>query len=238
MYIVINKESRAIIHINNAPLSANLSDKEVYSDFSSKTMTIIKTDEAVPVNFKIGKNNEIIELSPIEQIEAGLVSVEALLQRYVGDAQSLKASMEELLANKLVNTVDKGQAMLDVIAKAVELRISQAYNTSYELKIAKDFMTWLEDGQPPNDRREARYREMQAYIDGVKREFSNIKEQVRQLVANLSAGTPAQAKGETSKSPDASWTKAQLTDYMDSHNIPYTSRDTKEALLEKIKAAS
>jgi hypothetical protein len=215
-----------------------LSDEEVYAGFSPKTMEIIKTDEAIPANFKIGKNNEIIELSPMEQIEAGLVSVEALLQRYVGDAQSLKTSMEELLANKLINTVAQGQAMLDALAKAVEQRISQAYNTSYELKIAKDFMTWLEDGQPPNDRREARYREMQAYIDGVKGEFSAIKEQVRQLVANLSEGTPSEAKGETSGLPDASWTKAQLTEYMDARNISYTTRDTKETLLEKIKAAS
>ena len=38
----------------------------------------------------------------------------------------------------------------------------------------------------------------------------------------------------TSSSPDDTWTNDQLREYMDSNNITYGSRDTKQELIDKI----
>ena len=41
-------------------------------------------------------------------------------------------------------------------------------------------------------------------------------------------------KKSASSSPDTSWTKSKLKDYMDSNVITYNSGDTKQDLLDKI----
>jgi hypothetical protein len=69
MYIVRDKKSKAIIHINPAPLEQNLEDKDVYFQFNNKTMEIGKTDMLyLPEHFDINKNGEIIEILSEENL--------------------------------------------------------------------------------------------------------------------------------------------------------------------------
>ncbi len=69
MYIIRDKQSKAIIHINPAPLEQNLEGKDIYFQFNSMTMEIGKTDMPyLPEQFDINKNGEIIEILPEENL--------------------------------------------------------------------------------------------------------------------------------------------------------------------------
>jgi hypothetical protein len=93
MYIVRYIKSKKIVHINPAPLEQNLTTKDIYYKFNSKTMEIGKTDrEYAPENFEIDENGVIVAavaeasglndeptanpaLTLAEQIAAGLITL-------------------------------------------------------------------------------------------------------------------------------------------------------------------
>lgn len=67
MYIVRDKKSKKIIHINPTPPEFNLEGKEVYYQFNGKTMEIGKTGlRYVPEQFDINERGEIVDLSAQE----------------------------------------------------------------------------------------------------------------------------------------------------------------------------
>jgi len=75
MFVVIDKKTRKIIHVNPAPLSQALNDKDVYYKFDQKKMKIGRTDGALPEHFEINKKGEIIELSLAEKVKAGIIEL-------------------------------------------------------------------------------------------------------------------------------------------------------------------
>lgn len=76
MYIVIDKKSKDIIHVNPAPISQQLSVKEVYFKFDEKNMQIGKIDGEMPEYFKIDKDNNVVELDLEEKVKAGHVKTQ------------------------------------------------------------------------------------------------------------------------------------------------------------------
>ena len=76
MYIVRDKKTHDIIHINPAPVDQQLSPQEVYYQFDPKIMELGRTDGSLPELFHIEKNGDITEASLAEQVEAGIISLE------------------------------------------------------------------------------------------------------------------------------------------------------------------
>ncbi|MCP6760391.1 MAG: hypothetical protein NHB32_16995 [Fischerella sp. CENA71] len=185
MYIVINKKTKEVIHINTSNLSKNLSDTEVYENFSAATMEIIQTNELIPANFKIGQNNEIIEMPLIEQFGLGILSIESALAQHLDDSDYCKSKINELVSNNLFKTIEQCQKTLDIINNIIERKVSQEYNSSYEMKITKDYMGWIEENKPDNDPRQIKYQDMQNYINSIKMEFIDIKETLKSLMSEL-----------------------------------------------------
>ncbi|MFB2772431.1 hypothetical protein ACE1AT_24575 [Pelatocladus sp. BLCC-F211] len=185
MYIVINKKNKEVIHINTSNLSKNLSDTEVYENFSAGTMEIIKTDELIPANFKIGQNNEILEMPWLEQVGLGILSIESALEQHLDNSDYCKSKINELVNNNLFKTIEQCKKALEIINNIIERKVAQEYNKSYEMKITKDYMGWIEDNKPDNDPRQIKYQNMQNYINSVKMEFSDIKETLKSLISEL-----------------------------------------------------
>lgn len=77
MYIVRNKKTKKLIHVNPAPLSQNLKDKEIYYKYSPKTMEIGKSDSKLPEYFDINEKGEIVELQLSELVKKGIVKLKA-----------------------------------------------------------------------------------------------------------------------------------------------------------------
>lgn len=76
MYVVRNKTTKEIVHINPAPLSQKLEGEEVYYKYDEKTMEIGKTDLAtLPEDFTIDSQGYIRELSLAEKVKRGLIQI-------------------------------------------------------------------------------------------------------------------------------------------------------------------
>jgi hypothetical protein len=73
MYIVSDKATKELIHVNPAPLTQRLADKEIYFKFDPDTMEIGKTDGSLPEHFEISESGDIVELTLRKKVEAGLI---------------------------------------------------------------------------------------------------------------------------------------------------------------------
>ena len=100
MHVVIDKKSRDILHVNPAPLSQGLQGKEIYRRFNVKTMEIGSTDGPLPEHFDINKKGEIVELSPEQQVKAGLLELaphEKIVEGIIAEK-----SLSEKVKDKLI----------------------------------------------------------------------------------------------------------------------------------------
>ena len=78
MYVVRNKKTAKLVHVNPAPLSQALEPKEVYARFDPKTMEIGKTDGPLPESFDIGDDGEIVPSAPERTPELEMPAVPAM----------------------------------------------------------------------------------------------------------------------------------------------------------------
>lgn len=113
MYVVRDKKTKKIIHINPAPLSQKLGKMDIYYKFDNQTMEIGKTDlPELPKNFKIDSKGIIIAMSLKEQVKAGIIQLNEN-QELLGDkiveksiSQKVKDGIIELLPSQKI--VGKG----------------------------------------------------------------------------------------------------------------------------------
>lgn len=100
MYIVRDKKTKAIIHINPAPSSQALDGEEIYYKYNSKTMEIGRTDlPDLPEHFKIDAQQNIIELSLEEQVSAGILQLAP--EQKIVDNQVVEKTVSEKIRDGL-----------------------------------------------------------------------------------------------------------------------------------------
>lgn len=101
MYIVRDKKTKAIIHINPAPLSQELDGSDVYYKYNSRTMEIGKTDLAVlPEHFKIDAERNIVELTPEELVSEGFLTLEP--SQKIENGQIVEKTIDEKIQEGLL----------------------------------------------------------------------------------------------------------------------------------------
>ncbi len=187
MYIVIDKKSKEILHINPMSTSVKLPDKEVYQGFSSQKMKIIKTDKVLPAHFKINNKDKVVPLTEKEQLDSGAMSVENYLQSYVstGDSKGLQKAITGLLKSNLVKNRSQCENVIELINRGITDSIALQYEISYEIKITKDYMGWMQAGNPANDPRAKAYDDMQTFIQEVKTPLNKLKTKLKKLQETL-----------------------------------------------------
>lgn len=76
MYIVIDKKTKEIIHVNPAPVSQGLRGEDVYFNFDAETMEIGKAELLqVPEHFKITPEGMLREYTLQETHDVGLITL-------------------------------------------------------------------------------------------------------------------------------------------------------------------
>jgi hypothetical protein len=94
VYIVRDKKTKAIIHINPAPITQELDGEDVYYKYNSKTMEIGKTAlSALPEHFKIDAGRNIVELTPEELVSEGFLTLEP--SQKIVDGQIVEKTLTE-----------------------------------------------------------------------------------------------------------------------------------------------
>lgn len=118
MYVVRDKKTNAIIHINPAPLTQELTSMDVYYLYDSNTMEIGRTNlNVLPEYFIIDAEQNIRELSLEEQVKEGLIQL-APDQKIV-DNQIVEKTISEKIKDGLI-TLTPSQK---VIGSGIEERI-------------------------------------------------------------------------------------------------------------------
>jgi hypothetical protein len=101
MYIVRNKKTKEIIHVNPAPLSQQLKGKDVYYQFDGRTMEIGRIDaHELPAHYTINRKGEIVEPSLQELVAHGIVKL-APDQKIVGN-EIVPKTISEKVASGLI----------------------------------------------------------------------------------------------------------------------------------------
>ena len=109
MYVVRNRKSTAVIHVNHAPLSQELSGKEVYFKFNPNSMEIGKSDlPEMPEQFHIDKKGMIVELSLQEKVECGIVELKP--EEKAEGNEIVEKSLSERVADGLIS-LEPGQKL-------------------------------------------------------------------------------------------------------------------------------
>lgn len=76
MYIVRDKKTKEIIHVNPAPLSQKLKGKAVYFQYDRSTMEIGSTDAyEIPSHFTVDKKGAIVEFTLQALVDQGVMTL-------------------------------------------------------------------------------------------------------------------------------------------------------------------
>ena len=119
MYIVRDKKTRAIIHVNPAPVSQHLESRDVYFKFDPASMEIGRTDaRELPEEFDINEAGEIVVAAAAErtlsqQVAEGTLTLPAT-QKIIGEGAS-----EQIVEKTISEQVDEG-----LIALAPNLKVA------------------------------------------------------------------------------------------------------------------
>ena len=120
MYIVRDKKTKAIIHVNPAPLSQKLTGKEVYFRYDRTTMEIGKTDAyELPAHFTIQRGaiveatlqdlvaQGIVQLAPDEKIVNNQIEHKTLSEKVAAGLIKLPATYKIVGAGQNEQVVEK-----------------------------------------------------------------------------------------------------------------------------------
>lgn len=96
MYVVVDKQTKKIIHINPAPLIQHLKGKEVYFDFDPESMEMGKADiSQLPEHFKISADGLLREFTLQEKYDARLIRLSPI-EKIVDDQIVTKSLAEQV----------------------------------------------------------------------------------------------------------------------------------------------
>jgi hypothetical protein len=137
MYIVRDKKTKKILHVNPAPLSQQLKGKDIYFKFDPGKMEIGEIDGDLPEHFEIDKKGNIVELDLDEKVKAGIVKLEP--GKKLKDGRIIDKTTSEKVADGLI-TLSPTQKIIGVgedeqiIAKSRQEQLDEGLITLEEIK--------------------------------------------------------------------------------------------------------
>lgn len=134
MYVVRNKATHEILHIDYSAMAKSVSGEEVYSGFDAVTMEVGWTSKSyIPIYFDIDEDGEVVEISVERQVSEGLRKL-APAQKLV-DGRIVQKSLDELLTEGIVELGQlKGNKIETFSRLAFDLR--QKLISDYQLNNA------------------------------------------------------------------------------------------------------
>ncbi len=190
MYIIRMKKSKEIVLEHAAPLSAKLKGKDIYPAFNSKTMELLKYDgNTLPPHYKVTKDRSLVPKTAAELAEEGLIEFGEDLSLYGvqvpaaddGNLQNVKLALEL----KLVKTIRHCREAFRMLDDEFEARVAQLYRPGLEAKIMKDYIEWMDEGKPADDKREKKYLDMKETINAVKEEYKEVRAALKAIIVPL-----------------------------------------------------
>lgn len=181
MYVVRDKNTKLIIHEHDPKSRKKLSDKEIFEHFDPKSMEIgilPRSMKKVPSHFKIEGRRAIVKLTK-RQAERH--------ERELHSSDTSSAEKPERV--KPVRTKSlrpKSGAVVKMKAAdphaQIELEIAKKFSPGNELRTLKDYVAWIDDGEPKRDVREREYLKMEKYVNKVRQKHKEAPADFRDIV--------------------------------------------------------
>ncbi|NOK34651.1 hypothetical protein HMI49_15735 [Corallococcus exercitus] len=125
MYIIRDKATRKVIHINPAPLSQGLEGTDIYYLFDSRTMEVGRGEfPEVPEPFHIDAKGNIVPWTLKEKVEAGLVQLPPH-QKLVGDQLVEKTLAEKVASGVITLRPEEKLADDQIVPKSVSEQVAE-----------------------------------------------------------------------------------------------------------------
>jgi len=189
VYVVRNKRSQKILHINPAPLSQGLAGEEIYHAWNPKTMEIGRFDGAVlPEHFRIDEAGEVIPLTLEEKVAAGLVELPAE-EKAVGD-QVVEKTLAEKVADGLI-TLEPHQKVVgnEIVSKTASELIAEGLVTREDIRdrterrLRQETATLFEETRTPSGYSTDEMARQKATLSLVFRYLPGVEEKKAELLA-------------------------------------------------------
>ena len=136
MYVVREKKSKKILHVNPAPLEQGLEGKEIYFDFDAKKMEVGRSDAPLPEHFDISKDGEIVALGIEEKVKAGLIALQPDQKIELGEV--VEKTLAEKVADGLVELKPDQKVEGDrIVARTAAEMMEEGLITLDEIKQQK-----------------------------------------------------------------------------------------------------
>lgn len=204
MYIVCDKVTKRVIFDHPGNPSKKLEGKEIYPNFDSATMDILKSDLSfteikkyyhnILGNFNIDNNGNLKEKTIEEKIESKSINFGKDLLKYIDDSalqsENIELKIVELgIEFNLIKSANECCEALSKIDNEIENNITKKYTHGQEIKILKAYNNWVTEGKPANDKRETGYLTMESDIKSIKQPYKSVRDQIKQIKSNLESQT-------------------------------------------------
>lgn len=144
MYIVRDKKTKQIIHINPAPLLQVLEGKDIYYQYNSETMEIGKTDLLeLPEHYIIDSQNNICQLSLEEQVKQGIIQLGP--SQKIVDNQVVEKTISEKIKDGLIN-LDRTQKVVGSGAEEIIINKTPSEMINEKIIELSPFQKIIEEG--------------------------------------------------------------------------------------------
>lgn len=136
MYIVVDKKTKEVIHVNPAPLDQMLGDKDVYFKFDSSSMEVVRSGRSVlPERFEV-RGGELVDLSASAKgspASAEMSDAERVAEGSIKLARDEKLEGEKIVKKSIGEQIKEG---LISVADVKKERIRQFSIMALQLRAA------------------------------------------------------------------------------------------------------
>lgn len=209
MYVVIDKKTKDVIHVNPAPLSQKLSPKEVYFKFDDKHMQMGCFDGDLPEHFDIDAKGNILPLNLEEKIKRGLVKVrdadkpvEASASVYDEAGSLVLSAHQKVVGDQVVEKsqqeqVDEGLVSLEEI-KSRKIEEFSQQSLAKRNTLIPDYKIHNALMGIGDENKLERYK---ATVEAFRQEFYRLKDEVEKAkdvksIEKIEAKFPSEVQGE------------------------------------------
>lgn len=130
------------------------------------------------------EDDQIVQKPLVEQVAEGLLILNEPFQ-HIENEEIRYRSLEELLDENLITTIDQCNEALELLYREIEEAIEEKYSMGAELKITKAYIAWTNEGKPASDERETTFLTMQQTVNTIKADFATTKDQLKALLVQL-----------------------------------------------------
>ena len=204
MYIIYNKKTDHVIHDDPMDIDPKLKAKDIYPDFDSEIMEMYQADlppEQVFIHydnllgqFNVGKDGFLAAKSIEEKAEAGDIRFDPeILKGYVDEEETLTSAIFPMrivelgIRLGLIKTAAECGSAFKILDHDQENRLSEKYSPGLEIKLLKDYVAWIDEGKPKNDKRGKKYLEMSSHINALKKEYKSLRDRLKKIKVGLKA---------------------------------------------------